>query len=326
MNDLLRKFFLGELNTLEKSRLIPKIEQDEALKDDFIKIKNITVLSKITPLSINHEEGTEGYKKFKHRVAVKKRISLMTEVLKYAAIIIIIILPTFLITQHTIIRSSDTNNMNIVYVPAGQRAKIVLSDSSVVWLNSKSTLKYPSKFTKNKREVELIGEGYFDIAKNNKSRFIVTSQDMRFEVLGTKFNIFCYPDFNYIKTELFEGLLSVYNINNKSNNVILRPNYQAFIQNKEIKISKSLYDNSFHWKDGIYSFNNERLENILKKLELYYDTKIIVEVPEILSSRYTGKFRQTDGLFEILKIIQKIDTFKIERDIDNNIITLKHLN
>ena len=76
------------------------------------------------------------------------------------------------------------------------------------------------------------------------------------------------------------------------------------------------------WKNGIYSFNNERLIVILEKLQLYYDVKIVVEDPEIFDVRYTGKFRQRDGIDEILRIIQKIQPFKIERDRDNNIITL----
>ncbi len=323
MNDLLKKIFLGELNNLEKSRLISNLDKDSELKSDFIKVKNITALSKTIPNSTDIELGEKSLKEFKRKIAVKKQVRIINMALKYAALILIVVLPTFFLTKYTLFGDIENTNFNIVYVPAGQRAKIILSDSSIVWLNSKSTLIYPSVFTKKNREVELIGEGYFDIVKNSKSRFVVKTQDMRFEVLGTKFNIFCYPDFNYIKTELFEGLLNVYNINNKSKNVVLRPNQQVVIKNKEMVLGKSPYDNSFHWKDGVYSFNNEKLGDILKKLELYYDTKIVVEVPEILASRYTGKFRQTDGLYEILKIIQKIDTFQIDRDVENNIIILK---
>ena len=76
------------------------------------------------------------------------------------------------------------------------------------------------------------------------------------------------------------------------------------------------------WKDGIYNFKSERLESILKKLELYYDVKIVVKSPEILSYRYTGKFRQRDGVVEILRIIQKIHHFKMSENDERNIVTL----
>ncbi|MEL7601424.1 MAG: DUF4974 domain-containing protein, partial [Proteiniphilum sp.] len=78
----------------------------------------------------------------------------------------------------------------------------------------------------------------------------------------------------------------------------------------------------FLWKDGIYTFKNERLLDIIEKLQLYYDVKIIVKDPEIFNVRYTGKFRQRDGIDEILRIIQKIHKFNIQKDIENNIITI----
>jgi len=78
----------------------------------------------------------------------------------------------------------------------------------------------------------------------------------------------------------------------------------------------------FLWKDGIYSFENERLLDIIEKLQLYYDVKIIVKDPEIFNVRYTGKFRQRDGIDEILRIIQKIQKFNVQKDTENNIITI----
>lgn len=83
-------------------------------------------------------------------------------------------------------------------------------------------------------------------------------------------------------------------------------------------------DNPDHllWKNGIYAFNNERLIDIIEKLQLYYDVNIVVDDPEIFNVRYTGKFRQRDGIEDILHIIQKIQSFKILRDRDINTIRL----
>jgi ferric-dicitrate binding protein FerR (iron transport regulator) len=85
------------------------------------------------------------------------------------------------------------------------------------------------------------------------------------------------------------------------------------------KIQNSDY---FLWKDGIYTFENERLLDIIEKLQLYYDVKIVVKDPEIFNVRYTGKFRQRDGIDEILRIIQKIQKFNVQKDTENNVITI----
>ena len=87
-------------------------------------------------------------------------------------------------------------------------------------------------------------------------------------------------------------------------------------------LSKTANSDYFLWTDGIYTFENERLLDIINKLQLYYDVKIIVEDPEIFDVKYTGKFRQRDGIDEILRIIQKIRKFEIKKDTDKNIITL----
>jgi ferric-dicitrate binding protein FerR (iron transport regulator) len=91
-------------------------------------------------------------------------------------------------------------------------------------------------------------------------------------------------------------------------------------------LSKTSNADYFLWKDGIYTFDNEKLIDIIKKLELYYDVTIKIEDPEIFDVRYTGKFRQRDGIEEILRIIQKIQKFNIHKDRENNIITLTKYN
>ena len=89
-----------------------------------------------------------------------------------------------------------------------------------------------------------------------------------------------------------------------------------------MKISTFPHADYFLWRDGIYSFINEPLIDILKKLELYYDVKIIVKDQSIYNWEYTGKFRQRDGIDEILRMIQRIHKFKISKDEESNIFTL----
>ena len=141
-------------------------------------------------------------------------------------------------------------------------------------------------------------------------------------VLGTQFNVFCYPDAGLISTSLIEGSVKVYHPEDEANGVVLKPNQQLVYDRQSFQTIQMKNEDDLLWKDGIYNFKSERLESILKKLELYYDVKIVVKSPEILSYRYTGKFRQRDGVVEILRIIQKIHHFKMSENDERNIVTL----
>ena len=207
------------------------------------------------------------------------------------------------------------------FVPAGQRARLKLPDGTFVWLNAGSTLTYPSVFGKE-RKVYLQGEGFFDVAKNQDSPFIVSAGSLNIRALGTQFNVFCYPNVEMISTSLIEGAVKVYRPEDEVNGIVLEPNQQLIYNQKSFQMFRMQNKDDLLWKEGIYNFKSERLEEILKKLELYYDVKIIVKSPEILSYRYTGKFRQRDGVAEILRIIQKIHHFKISENEERSIITL----
>lgn len=125
-----------------------------------------------------------------------------------------------------------------------------------------------------------------------------------------------------VKTDLIEGSLKVYPKGGEQDAITLKPNEQLTINEDGMHLSQSVFPDYFLWKDGIYSFEDERLLDILEKLQLYYDLKIIVEDPEIFETRYTGKFRQRDGIEGILRIIQKIKKFNIKKDPEKNTITL----
>lgn len=320
MQDKLTRYFLGELDHFEREELFDVLKTDESLKSEFVKLQNLHGLSHLSVLSMDEGEGKREFQNFLKRMNVKRQRRLVQNIFKYAAVAILLIASTFFATK--IIYESTSGEWNTLYVPAGQRAELTLQDGSVVWLNARSTLKYPARFTGKTRSVEIIGEGYFDIAKNEKKPFIVSSQNVEMKVLGTQFNVYSYPETGYIKTDLVEGSLKVYPKSHEQEGVILKPSQQVTIKDEKMQLGESAYSDYFLWKDGIYAFENERLLDILEKLQLYYDVQIIVEDPGIFETCYTGKFRQRDGIDEILRIIQKIRPFKIKKDTEKNVITL----
>jgi ferric-dicitrate binding protein FerR (iron transport regulator) len=206
-----------------------------------------------------------------------------------------------------------------LYAPAGQRARITLPDGSTVWLNAGSTLRYPSVFT-GERKVHLAGEAFFDVARDAAKTFVVATASLEIVALGTQFNVYSYPGAEYASASLVEGSVEVRSPG-RPDGTVLVPNRQIVYANGQFR-TEDFDRDLLLWKEGIYTFREENLEKIIGRLKLYYDVDIVTANPHILQYRYTGKFRQRDGVMEILRIIQKIHRFKIQKDEDLNRITL----
>lgn len=321
MDEKLYNYFLGKLSQTEISELFHQLDSDKSLKAEFIRLQNLYAISHLSTQSINRDEGQQHFHSFSQRIKRKAQRKIISNIFKYAAVAVILIASTVWATLYFSGGVQDITT-NTLYVPAGQRAQLTLQDGTEVWLNAQSTLKYPSHFSKRRREVEITGEAFFDVAKDTKRPFIVSTQHIDMRVLGTQFNVYSYPEAGYIQTDLVEGSLMVYQKQSPQSSVTLNPAEQVVVKDGKMSVGKIENADYFLWKNGIYTFDNERLLDIIEKLQLYYDVKIIVKDPEIFNVRYTGKFRQRDGIDEILRIIQRIRKFNIQKDSENNIITL----
>ena len=124
----------------------------------------------------------------KDHYAIFHRI--VIELLKVAAIVLILLGGNFLLQKDDQMESFPS--FQTLYVPAGQRAELVLPDSTKVWLNANSKLVYPTSFKEGIRQVELDGEAYFDVKHNGDNPFVVRTKSMNVTVLGTEFNVSAY--------------------------------------------------------------------------------------------------------------------------------------
>jgi transmembrane sensor len=310
MNDQILRYFQKKLSVNERVELLKLMENDDVLKQEFIRFRNLLAITHLSTQSINRGEGEQNFHSFFQRIKRNAQREIISNLFKYAAVAVILIASTVWGTLY-FSESETKTNLNTLYVPAGQRAQLTLQDGTQVWLNAQSTLKYPSNFSKKRREVEVIGEAFFDVTKDTKRPFIVSTQHIDMQVLGTQFNVYSYPETGYIQTDLVEGSLMVYDEQTPEANVTLKSNEQVIVKDGKMVIGEIQNPDYFRWKEGIYTFENERLLDIIEKLQLYYDVEIIVKDPEIFNVRYTGKFRQRDGIDEILRIIQKIQDFNV---------------
>lgn len=255
-----------------------------------------------------------------HAIRNKKRNSFIREFLKIASVIVI----TAGITATWFSIGKDTEDVNkemqTITVPAGQRVNLDLPDGSNVWLNAGTRMQYPTAFLKGKREVILDGEAYFEVARNEKSPFVVHTHVMDVEVLGTKFNVEAYSRRNVFEASLMEGKVRVKSPVNEKVTVTLSPHYKTTLAGGKLVVSRIDDYNVYRWKEGLYCFKNKPFAEIMKDLERYYDLTIRMDKEEIAKVALTGKFRISDGLDYALRVLQNDVAFTYRRDKDNDII------
>lgn len=204
---------------------------------------------------------------------------------------------------------------NTIVTPRGGEYNLQLPDGSKISVNASSTIRYPLQFDREKREVELDGEAYFEVkqmVKNNKTiPFIVKTREQTLKVLGTSFNINSYSD--QIETTLVEGKVELSYPNSKGR--LLNPNQQSRYNSKDesfdIKDVDPFY--TIAWKNGNFAFENASLNTVMKDLERWYDVEVDYR-GNISKIRFSGTISKYEHIDKVLKAIELTGSvkFKIE--------------
>lgn len=202
--------------------------------------------------------------------------------------------------------------INKLYVPKGTQYKLTLSDGTKVWLNANSTLYYPSAFRGLERSVELSGEAYFEVAKNEKMPFIVKTKTTQTRVLGTHFNISAYNDDDFEKTTLAEGAVKVFK---GQNTVLLKPGQQSIAENShgEIAIKQADLQKVLAWKEGYFLFKEDNIRDVMKQIARWYNMDIVYQTTGD-GKVFGGIYSKSKGVEELLKGLELtgLVKFKIE--------------
>ena len=208
---------------------------------------------------------------------------------------------------------------NVLRTPMGGEYQLVLPDGSKVWLNSGSTLRFPTSFVGSERIVELKGEAYFDITKNSKMPFLVrTNNAMDIKVLGTQFNIMAYDDEKNINTTLIEGSVEVLKGLGKT---MLKPGQEAVLNkgSGNIKVSIADLEQAIAWKNGYFIFSNENIESIMRKVSRWYNVDVIYE-GNLSNKDFVGTISRNKNVSELLKMLEL--TGAVHFSIDGRRITV----
>lgn len=189
--------------------------------------------------------------------------------------------------------------------PRGGTYKITLPDGTDVWLNAESTLHYPSKFKNNERVVELEGEAYFDVSKQDtRVPFLVKTRGQTVEVLGTQFNVSAYESETATKTTLVEGSVRVIATTTRQSQVaVLEPGQQSVVQSEGMVINQIDVQPFIAWKEGYFHFKRTPFSEVLAQMSRWYDIELVYE-GRVPYQTFTGKMSRNVNLTNVLKLFR----------------------
>lgn len=208
--------------------------------------------------------------------------------------------------------------LNTVEIPRGGEYQLYLADGTKVYLNSMSSLTFPVQFTGKTREVQLSGEAYFEVTKDVAHPFVVNVLSSKIEVLGTSFNVKSYKEEKEIVTTLVEGSVRVKTCGNKQ--ILLKPGQQASEDEETGELDVRDVDVALYtsWKNGVFLFKNQRLEDIMIELSRWYDLKVFYKNSDVKEYRFGGHFNRNVDISSILEMFEL--TRKVDAEINGKAI------
>jgi ferric-dicitrate binding protein FerR (iron transport regulator) len=203
--------------------------------------------------------------------------------------------------------------LNTLIIPAGARYQVQLSDGTQVWMNSASQLEYPVAFAKGERKVKLTGEAFFEVSKDAACPFIIEANGYEVKVLGTAFNVSAYATDAFMETTLVSGSVKVTSKNGEV--VRLEPDQMLRINNQNQTADLEKVDTRFYtsWKDGILYFDNLPMEELARRLERWYDVKIVFSNEKTKQLRFSGAMENSRNIQFLLNLISQTTNIKFSQ-------------
>lgn len=222
-------------------------------------------------------------------------------------------------------QASHMAGFNTIETPRGGQYQVNLPDGTKVWLNAGSSLRYPAQFAIAKREVELKGEAYFEVAKrtikgNEQGKrlpFVVKTSAQEVEVLGTHFNINSYSEEGNTKTTLLEGSVAVHPRAANGAGIpakIIKPGEQSMLNGSSMQVATVDTEKVLAWKEGFFMFEDEDLQSIMHQVARWYDVDVEFKDNSLKNKGFSGTVSRFGNVSQVLKKIELTGSvhFKIE--------------
>lgn len=326
--NLLVSYVTENIANLDKEKIEQWMEEAAANKQLYIELQQAWNASQF----INVAEQTNvdaAFKLVELKSGLSKKLAFNYKFsfLRVAAVVLLLVIAGGIFYQfNKSNKVSKTAISESVYVPVGDKKKIVLSDSSIVWLNSGSVLQVSEGFGITNRTVYLEGEGYFEVKTNKKLIFTVQTKEYTVRDIGTIFNITTYSADAKFEAAVIEGKISIegkFAKNKKISKIFLTKNGvikidKTLAQQENTLNSLNLIDSSYvkilkvddldkyaGWKDNLLVFDADTFKEIAKKLERKYKVAILIQDEDLASYRYSGSFNNITNIQNVLEILKE---------------------
>lgn len=285
------------------------------------------IWEELEPESAAKEEVRQAFEEFRNRLTGVQqkphlpnrpaaKVKWVTWMQRVAAILL---LPVILFTIYQYMQVKEEKSVMWVEksVAYGRTDSIALPDGTLVWMNAGSKIIYPEKFTARNRQVFFTGEAYFTVMHNRRKPFVVQSNEINVQVLGTEFNLKSYSEDKIIEVSLLEGSVSFHGNMARNENIsyVMEPGEQVFYDREKISLWKNRFATRQYssWKEGKLSFRDVSLGNIARQLERNFDLKIIIKTDSLKDIRYYMDFVNNETPDQILEALSTRGQMNVKR-------------
>ena len=253
----------------------------------------------------------EALKKVSKRLTESERTKWWVMIQRAAAILL---LPLIIYSGYITLRNLSLTKhqqehvvMQTISSQQGMVTQFELADGTKVWLNSGSALQFPTYFTGDQREVKLIGEAFFEVAKNENQPFQVKVKDLDIEVLGTSFNVVSYDDEKQAEVVLVEGKVKLSVETDQGEKVFgtMQPGQRTVYKedNNSVESEEVVVEKYIAWRDGNLIFRDDKMEDVVRRLSRWFNIEIVINDPEIKNYVYKATFRN-ENLSQVLNLLK----------------------
>lgn len=307
---IINKYLSGKASEAEIQEVFRWIDADPENRNEFIQYKKIWSLT-----SKSNENSHQAWINLSAKLAKPKAKQFQLFSIAKVAAGLILAFGLGILVQYIISVNPKIDRIYLadtqIEVPLGQMSNITLPDGSTVLLNSGTKLVYSGNFNSGERIVNLSGEAFFDVAKDIAHPFTVKTNSLDLKVYGTSFNIQAYPEDKKSMTTLVEGSLGLID---KSGRDLLRlkPGENATYsdETKSLQVAKVNLDLYTSWKNGLVTFRNEKLKDVAKKIERWYNVEIVIKNDRIGEELYLGTILKNKPIDQILEVFSLTSSLK----------------
>ncbi|HZL09121.1 MAG TPA: FecR family protein [Prolixibacteraceae bacterium] len=325
MKSTIKKYLSGKSSENEQKNLLDWMRKDHNLTE-FQSVKNEwknEIQDQEIQAEFRQEWNNIQDKLFVQMQANLQRNQRTLNFFRYAAIFIfLIVLPSLFY----FFSQSKLPRQQLVYTTVsadfGQISKVVLPDSSVIWVNSGSSIRYNNQFSAANRDIELTGEAFFKVHKNKNLPLIVSNSDLRVKVLGTEFSVSAYPEESTIQVVLEKGKVELTSTSHSTFRQEMKPGELACFNKKKKELAISSVNTLLYtsWKDGIINIYNLPLSEVVIKLEKRYNQQFVVDdAIKNLPYTFTIKNEKLSDILSLMEQITPVDAIQ-----QGNVIELRH--